>query len=232
MFGVRLPRVVIGDGAIEAIKWLALVLMTLDHINKYLLHDASPVLFALGRVVMPLFGFVLAFNLARPGALANGVYPRVMCRLAIVGAVTTPVFTGLGGLLFGWWPLNILWMLLTATAAIYFLDKGGRWNMLAAVVTILIGGSSVEFWWPGVGICVSAWYYVKRPSLGALAIWVGSTAALALINQDFWACAAFAIIIAASRLGPMAIPRMRRTFYVYYPAHLTVICALGFLLRR
>ena len=39
-----LPSLSLSDGAIEALKWLGLVLMTLDHVNKYLLHDSVPVI--------------------------------------------------------------------------------------------------------------------------------------------------------------------------------------------
>jgi len=31
--------------------------MTLDHINKYLLHGSEPILFAVGRLALPLFSF-------------------------------------------------------------------------------------------------------------------------------------------------------------------------------
>ncbi|MBK7549911.1 MAG: hypothetical protein IPI20_19875 [Rhodoferax sp.] len=58
----------IDNGTLEALKWLALVLMTGDHVNKYVLADSLPGLFELGRLAMPLFMFVLAYNLARPGA--------------------------------------------------------------------------------------------------------------------------------------------------------------------
>jgi len=33
--------------------------MTLDHLNKHLLHASIPELFAAGRLALPLFGFVL-----------------------------------------------------------------------------------------------------------------------------------------------------------------------------
>lgn len=49
----------IADGTLEVLKWLALLMMALDHINKYLLDESSTTLFALGRMVMPLFSFVL-----------------------------------------------------------------------------------------------------------------------------------------------------------------------------
>ena len=58
------------EGSLEAIKWAALILMVFDHTNKYLYAERLPVVFQLGRIVMPMFGFVLAYNLARPDALA------------------------------------------------------------------------------------------------------------------------------------------------------------------
>jgi hypothetical protein len=106
-------RLVVTDGTLEALKWLGMVLMALDHVNKYLLGESSAVLFNLGRMVMPLFGFVLMYNLARPGALAAGVHVRVMRRLLAFGALSTPAFAAL----VGWWPLNILFMLLLSTAS-------------------------------------------------------------------------------------------------------------------
>jgi len=57
---------------------LGLALMTLDHINKHLLHERVTALFDLGRMALPLFGLVLAYNLARPGTLERGVYIRVL----------------------------------------------------------------------------------------------------------------------------------------------------------
>src|SRR5512139_2971070 len=120
---MQLPRIVVSDGTLEAIKWLALVLMVADHTNKYLLHDASHILFNGGRIAMPLFVFVLAYNLARPDAYKCGVHSRTMKRLALFGLLATPPFIALGGLLAGWWPLNILFALLSMTAIIYFLEQ-------------------------------------------------------------------------------------------------------------
>lgn len=109
-----LPSLRIADGTLEALKWLGLLLMTGDHVNKYLFNETMPLLFDAGRAVMPIFVFGLAFNLARPGTLARGVYQRTMGRLAVFGALATPAFIALGGLLAGWWPLNILFIRRTA----------------------------------------------------------------------------------------------------------------------
>ena len=94
------PRLELSSGALEALKWLALLLMTLDHVNKHLLHASVPELFAAGRLALPLFGFVLGYNLARPGALVGGVYSRTARRLALFGSIASVPFIALGGL--GW----------------------------------------------------------------------------------------------------------------------------------
>ena len=52
----------IADGTLEALKWVAAALMVLDHLNKFLYLGKLPVLFEIGRVVMPIFGFVLAYK--------------------------------------------------------------------------------------------------------------------------------------------------------------------------
>ena len=65
-----LAPIVIADGTLEALKWLGIGLMTLDHMNKFLNGGQSAFIFDLGRIALPLFGFVLAYNLARPGSLA------------------------------------------------------------------------------------------------------------------------------------------------------------------
>ncbi len=45
------PRVELSDGAVEAMKWLGLILMTADHAQKYGLIPAVPGVYEAGRVV-------------------------------------------------------------------------------------------------------------------------------------------------------------------------------------
>ncbi|MDN7880122.1 TraX family protein [Burkholderia aenigmatica] len=220
-----LPRLVISNGTIEALKWFALACMTGDHVDKYLLHGTITPLFDLGRLAMPIFGFVLAYNLARPRAFESGGYQRAMARLAIGGVLATPAFIALGGLLAGWWPLNIMFALLTVTATLFLWQRGHRSDRAMAVVIALVGGSSVEFWWPAIGFCIAAWSYCNRPSWSALITGIGCCAALALINGNSWALASLMLIAAASRIR-FNVPRARYAFYAYYPTHLTALWAI------
>ena len=219
--GQTLPAVTISDGSLEALKWVGLVLMTLDHVNKYLLHSEAILLFDLGRVVMPIFAIVLAYNLARPGAFEGAVYPRVMQRLAVAGVLAAPPFIALGGLGWGWWPLNIMFMLLVATGVMYLSQRGTVGRVLA-VGLFVIGGALVEFWWPALAIAVGAWSYFRRPNWTALSFGLASLAALFYVNNNPWALAALPLFVLASRVD-LPVPRLRWAFYAFYPLHLAGI---------
>ena len=222
---VGLPSLRLADGTVEALKWLALFLMTLDHINKHFFDAKLPGVFEAGRLCMPLFGFVLAYNLARPGALLRGTHVRAMKRLAFFGTLASPFFMGLGGLIWGWLPLNIMFLLLVATRMIYLIEKGGFGNLSAAGVLFLFGGLFVEFWWVGLAYCLAAWWYCKSPNRTALILWGMAAALLYVINGNYWALAALPLIFAAPYIN-IKMPRFRYAFYIYYPAHLAVLLSL------
>ena len=198
--GCTIRRLVIADGTLEALKWLALVLMTGDHVNKYLFNGTLPWLFNAGRVTLPLFVFVLAYNLARPDALERGVYPRTMQRLTLFGVLATPAFIALGGLMAGWWPLNIMFALLGLTAMLYLIERRTVGGYAAAVTVFLVAGSSVEFWWPALAFGMAVWWHCKQPGRKPVAIALAALAVLWFVNSNLWALAAVPVLLLVSRL--------------------------------
>ena len=88
------PRVELSDGAVEAMKWLGLILMTADHAQKYGLMPAVPGVYEAGRLAFPLFGIVLAYNLARVHNRDRAVYVRVLTRLLVCGLVAAQLHGG------------------------------------------------------------------------------------------------------------------------------------------
>lgn len=219
-------RHTVSSGTLEALKWIGVVLMTVDHANKYLMHGANHAAFAAGRLALPIFLFVLAYNLTRPNAREAGLHARVIVRLAFFGSIATVPFVALGGLLHGWWPLNILFTLLVTTAVIYLLDGRTTWHgYLAAGLVFIIGGSLVEYWWPAIALGVALWRWCRSESaLAAFAV-VLCAASLAFINGNFWALASLPLIVAASRVD-VRCTRARWAFYAYYPAHLAALYAV------
>ena len=214
-----LPAIRVADGTLEAMKWLALILMTVDHINKFLFDEKLPYIFGTARIVMPIFGFVLAYNLARPGALERGAYKRTMSRLGWFALAATPFFMALNG---NWWPLNVLWMLLFSTVVCYALASTDRRLHGLAVVAFVVGGALAEFWWFGILFCVGAWMYCRRPSWTALMVWLAGTVSLTVANQHWAAVCALPLIALAPQIT-LRVPRLRWAFYGYYPAHLLML---------
>lgn len=206
----------------EAIKWFALVLMVLDHMNKYLWHESNSALFALGRLCMPLFGYVIAFNLARHGQLNLALTGRIATRLLIAGLVATPIFIALGGLVFGWWPLNIMFTLLVAVIVIQLIDLRRHFS---ALIAFLVLGFFVEFWWFGIGFIIAAWMNIKNPSAMRFAFMAAMCGSLAVVNQNYWALGALFVIVLA-QYPLFEIKRLKWAFYVFYPAHLAVLLAV------
>ena len=217
---------VLSSGTPEALKWLALLLMTLDHVNKHPLHASVPDLFVAGRLALPLFGFVLGYNLAQPGALASGGYSRTARRLAVFGIIATIPFIALGGLGWGWWPFNIMATLLVAMLCAWLIEGGGLARLAAVGVMFIVGGALVEFWWPGLAVCLMTWAYGRWPTWSRLALWIGALASLYVVNRNLWALAALALIFAAGQVK-IDVPRSRLGFYVYYPAYLAVLWVLA-----
>lgn len=239
-----LQRLAVADGTVEGLKWLALALMTGDHVNKYLFNGTLPALFDAGRLALPIFVFVLAHNLARPGTLERGVYGRTMSRLAVFGALASVPFVALGGVHAGWWPLNVLFTLLTVTATAYLVERGGLRHLVAAGAVFILGGSSVEYWWPAVAFGVAVWSYSKRPTWTAAATAVLACAALCFVTDvgcaalwfihdtacggqwfdsiNLWALATLPVLFLACRVD-VRLPRLRWAFYAYYPLHLAAL---------
>ena len=103
---------------------------------------------------------------------------------------------------------------------------GGPARLVAAAAVCIVGGALVEFWWPGLAVCLMAWACCRRPSWLRLALWIGALASLYVINRNPRALAALPLIFAAGQVK-MNVPRGRLGFYVYYPAHLAVLWGLA-----
>jgi len=209
----------IPDGTLEALKWIALALMLLDHVNTFLYDRTLPGAYQAGRWVAPVFAFVLAYNLARPGALQRGAHQRTMKRLAVFGVLASPPFMAL---IDHWWPLNILFLLLTATAVIYGLERGDGAGIAIAGVSFCIGGLLAEYHYPGVAMVVAAWAYCRQPTGRHFAAWVLFTASLVLLNNNLWALTAVPTLLLATHID-LRVPRLRWAFYAFYPAHLAAL---------
>lgn len=225
------------SSARELLKWIALLLMTGDHVAKVLAHGYVPIVSELGRVAFPLFALVMAYNLAQPGA---DVLKSVR-RLLLWGIVAQPVH----GLAFGYWaPFNILLSFALAAAAIWSIQQR-QWILLG--MCILAAPPLVDYNWVGLTLVLAAWWLFRlravphAPRQGAprhgfrhviehryarIAMLIAAFGPLCWWNGNGWALLALPVVaLLANRHFP--IPRTRWAFYIYYVGHLAVLAVLA-----
>ena len=75
----------------------------------------------------------------------------------------------------------------------------------------------VEFWWPALAFILAARWYFRSGRSAPLALAAVALLSFWIINRNFWALAAWPLLLLAPRLN-LALPRLRWFFYGYYPA--------------
>lgn len=216
---------VMDPGTMEALKWLAVILMTLDHANRHLLHFAHPWMYNAGRLAFPLFVFVLAYNLARPTAVGGTVAIRVLQRLLPFAVISSLPYAELNMAGIGPLPLNVLFTLAAGTAIVALIECPTKWRTLLAVFLFVSIGWIVDYQWNGLGLFIACWHFFRRPNLFWGAAMAMLLALLVQTNENYWALASV-LVIAVSFAYRLPVKRIKGALYYYYPLHLYVLAVL------
>jgi len=218
------------DGQLEALKWIALASMFLDHFGRHLLGWGQETwVFALGRIAFPLFALVLGLNLAREGHRAARA-ARTSRRLALWCAVSVlPSIWARGEPTL----VNVLGTLGLGAALCWAIATSARMVLRVAVCVAVAAASRwVEFGLAGVFLvpAIYLWYTQRQPEAALLAVVL--FVLTAWLNASFggWPAllgtlATLPIAWSMSRL-PVSVPRLQLAFYLVYPLHLSLIGAL------
>jgi hypothetical protein len=222
----RLPAMQpLASGTLELMKWIAVLLMTADHINLHLLGAKYPVMFAMGRVALPMFVFVLAYNLAQLPARNSGAALRVLERLLPVAVIASLPYMELNLEAYGWRPLNVLFTLAAGTGVVALLEQPTWRRQIFAMLLFAGSGAVVDYGWTGLGLFVSLWHLFRSPKCS----WALSSAIflvlLGSLNGNQWALAAVPVIGLGFGLRPN-LPRFKNALYYYYPLHLFILAVL------
>lgn len=217
------------DGQLEALKWLALGAMFVDHFGRHLLGYAQDTwVFGLGRIAFPLFALVLGLNLARDGDRAARA-ARTARRLALWCAVAiAPSVWARGDPMV----VNVLATLgLGALLCWAFASAAPLWLRLALCIVAAAASDHVEFGLAGVFL-VPAIYLCRTGPSGAAALLAGLLLfATAWLNGSYGGWAGWLGTLAALPVAlivrwlPVAAPRLQLGFYLVYPLHLALIGA-------
>lgn len=218
--------------AADALKWVALASMTVDHVHAAFFQYAYPWATAAGRIAWPLFALVFAWNLARAWASLGARARPIFTRLILAGVAAQPAYMLMNGAQ-PWG--NIMATFAVALACLLLAGRAqrgttsGRVAAAAALALFLAGGAFVDHFWFGVALVLAAaLYWRDRTRAAALLlalVLAAQTAFIATIvgPAAIGAFAAVPLALTAHRWGRFAPLAAGRTFYVYYPAHLWAI---------
>lgn len=147
---------VLSPGQIEALKWAALALMLLDHVNSYLLDKPLPWMFHVGRAAFPLFAVALGLALA---ADPIGQATRALFRLApfaVAAQIGSQIVRDEV-------VLNILFLFIAACAWVVADDEPAHRRFALYALATLVA-SFAEFGLPGFAFVVCAWRFIHQGS--------------------------------------------------------------------
>lgn len=210
-----------GSGALEALKWLALVSMVGDHVDAAFFNRDYWILSEAGRIAMPVFAAVFGYNLLRI-AHDYGKLADLRNKLVVAGLIAWPFH--MVAVSHNPWTLNILFAFAVSVQMTIW-SADWRRNLPVMVGLFAVSGLVLEFGWVGPALVLTWANYFKRPSsLGAVVLFV-CFVGLAMFNGNWWGFAAVPLIALVAAANPN-IPRMRQMFWAFYPVHLAVLAVL------
>jgi len=214
------------------LKILAMLTMTLDHIGLMLL-PGIPVLRILGRLAMPIYAYLIA-----QGCRYTRSRRRYLSRLFLLGAVCQVVYYLVDGSLYQ----CILITFSLSVCMIGTIDRAlhrrtaAAWTLAgAAVLAAAFVCLGLPWLLPGTDFALD---YGLLGALLPVAAYYGGlpwfAVVLALLSWQsggiqWWSLGALGPLLLYN--GRRGERKLGRFFYLYYPAHLAAIWALGLLIR-
>ena len=211
----------------EAMKWLALITMTIDHVGA-ILYPRLEGLRIIGRLSFPLFCYLLILGLETTRSVEN-YYIRLFI-FALLSQV--PYY-----LAFGLQPFDTLNIFFTLSSGLAFIHFYQKKRMLFTIFPVLASGI-LNFDYSIYGIILIFCMYLirKDPELGTISMLLLNLLSMFVWPLQFYSLLALPLIllhnggylrVTRNSKGKGAPPGWRKyLFYAYYPLHLSALYLL------
>jgi len=205
----------------EALKWIAVATMTVDHVGA-IFYPNYVVLRIIGRISFPLFSYLTAL-----GTETTRNVKKYFIRLLLFGFVSqVPFYLAIGSGIFE--HLNIFFTLSFGVLFILFLEKKSLWFVLPIFASFL----NFDYGVYGILLIGSMRILRKDKETGIAAVVLLNLLFLFQWSLQIFSLLALPIILlhnsrflkkANESKGETAYPVWRKYFfYVYYPLHLAL----------
>ena len=231
--GLRLPALLSNN----ALKIIALICMTLDHVGAQLLPEVIW-LRIVGRIAFPIFAYMIA-----EGARHTRKRARYLGTLAVMAVLFQIVFFFVSRMLY----MSIFFTFTLSVCLIVLFDYALKSRTPLSYAAALGGLFSVyficnhlphlleryyffiDYFFIGVLIPVALYYLKERwQKLLAMALMLCLLAVWSAVTLQWWGL--LALIPLSLYNGKRGKYKMKYLFYVYYPLHLVVIFFISQLL--
>lgn len=190
------------------LKYIALLCMLLDHINKILFNNEYYILTLIGRLAYPLFIYlsVYAYVYYTSDKL------RYMMRILAFAWIAQPFH--MYGFDLGFAPLNILFSILFGLLTIYLFENKKYFLMLIPILFSLYA----DYSFLSIILFFATYFYIKNPSnIYLIVLFVVSLASLNLFEYMYF-IPFFLLLIFFQNIS-FKISMNKYFFYLFYPLH-------------
>lgn len=231
-----MKNLIINSSQLELLKWSALIFMIFDHLIKFNIIIDNVLLFSLGRLVFPLFSFLLAYNYIYNTKSKEKYIIRLLI-FAIISQFSFSLFFGVG--LFPFinnnFVGNIFYTLSISLSIIYFYEK--RRILLLFLVSIISIYINYDYGVGGILLTLSFYTLLKFkniliiPFIYISYIIANTVVIKAELNSDFNLLSLFIVIpililliLKNITLFKLKINRINKWFfYLFYPLHFFIL---------
>lgn len=119
---------------IDTLKCLALLAMIIDHVNMLVMAETDVLLAGIGRMAMPLFTLIFAFNIARQPQRSQ----EFATRQWLWALATQPFFAAAFQGHYPWYGLNIIFVFATCCQILTWTRNGKRYAHLKSLLLLVI----------------------------------------------------------------------------------------------
>lgn len=119
---------------VDTLKCLALLAMIIDHVNMLVMPDTDVLMAGIGRMAMPLFTLIFAFNIARQPQRSQEFATRQwLWALAI-----QPFFAAAFVDHYPWYGLNIIFVFATCCQILTWTRSGGKYAHIKSLLLLTV----------------------------------------------------------------------------------------------
>ena len=204
--------------------------MIIDHIGASFFPQVI-ILRVIGRIAFPLFAYCLVV-----GCLYTRDFRKYLLRLLVFAIISQPVYVlNVFGRLEYWFYLNIMFTLLFGAFAVYSLmDFRRRWWLLLPCIAACVF-LHLEYGTYGIILIVAFYMLREKRWLSAVVLTlILALPAIRFVNGVIKLNYQGFAVLAAPFIYARTDTKLRLNkyfFYVFYPAHLWVIFAVGRVLK-